>query len=57
MAAGEADLRKHERVEQELQVVPYVQQTLLPDALPASKGWQFQASYLPANEVSGISMI
>ncbi len=43
----------HQRVEQELQLAGEIQASLLPDELPALKGWDFSAALLPARETSG----
>lgn len=45
--------RTHERLEQELRVAGLIQQTLLPQDLPALPGWSLAAHYRPARAVGG----
>src|SRR5437764_11732910 len=45
--------RERERLEQELHVARLIQQTLLPNDLPALPGWQLAAYYQPARAVGG----
>ncbi len=47
------ETRARERLEQELRVARVVQQTLLPEELPALAGWQVAAYWQPAQAVSG----
>jgi serine phosphatase RsbU (regulator of sigma subunit) len=42
-----------QRYEQELRVARGIQQTLLPEEVPALKGWEVTAYYQPAKEVGG----
>jgi len=49
----EAEVRRRERYEQELQVAQLIQQNFLPHALPEPPGWQLEAFYRPAREVGG----
>jgi len=49
----QADARKRERIEQELRVARVIQETLLPKKIPTFAGWQIQADWQPAREVSG----
>jgi serine phosphatase RsbU (regulator of sigma subunit)/anti-sigma regulatory factor (Ser/Thr protein kinase) len=42
-----------ERLEQELRIARLVQQTLLPQELPALEGWHIAAHYRPARSVGG----
>ncbi|MFQ5593000.1 MAG: GAF domain-containing protein [Anaerolineae bacterium] len=44
---------KQERLEQELRVAQFIQQTLLPKEVPALPGWQVAAYYQPARAVGG----
>ncbi len=44
---------ERERIEQELKVARLIQQTLLPQALPALDGWGVAAYYQPARAVGG----
>ncbi len=44
---------ERERIEQELKVARLIQQTLLPQALPALDGWGVSAYYQPARAVGG----
>jgi serine phosphatase RsbU (regulator of sigma subunit)/anti-sigma regulatory factor (Ser/Thr protein kinase) len=47
------EARQRERIEQELRVARVIQETLLPEEIPAFEGWQIQAHWQPAREVSG----
>lgn len=47
------EAQARERLEQELRVARVVQQTLLPQELPALEGWQVAAYWQPAQAVSG----
>ncbi len=49
----EAQVREHERIEQELRTARTIQQSLLPARLPDPPGWQLAACYRPAREVGG----
>jgi len=49
----QVEARERERLEQELRVARLIQQTLLPQELPALPGWQVAAYYQPAREVGG----
>jgi len=49
----QAEARQRERLEQELRVARVIQETLLPKEIPAFPGWQIQAHWQPAREVSG----
>jgi serine phosphatase RsbU (regulator of sigma subunit)/anti-sigma regulatory factor (Ser/Thr protein kinase) len=44
---------ERERIEQELKVAQLIQQTLLPQSLPALDGWGVSAYYQPARAVGG----
>ena len=44
---------ERERIEQELRVARLIQQTLLPQKLPALDGWSITAHYQPARAVGG----
>jgi serine phosphatase RsbU (regulator of sigma subunit) len=41
------------RIEQELRTAQQIQRTFLPQAIPATPGWQLISSYQPAREVGG----
>ena len=47
------ELRERERIEQELQVARRIQQTSLPEKVPALEGWRISPYYRPAREVGG----
>jgi len=47
------EARQRERIEQELRVARVIQETLLPEEIPSFEGWQIQAHWQPAREVSG----
>src|SRR5215218_4178169 len=47
------EVRERERVEQELGVARRIQQTSLPEEVPALEGWQITPYYQPAREVGG----
>jgi serine phosphatase RsbU (regulator of sigma subunit)/anti-sigma regulatory factor (Ser/Thr protein kinase) len=49
----EAEIRRRERYEQELQVAQLIQQNFLPRELPQHAGWSLDAFYRPAREVGG----
>ena len=49
----EAEVRRRERYEQELQVAQLIQQNFLPRELPDHAGWDINAFYRPAREVGG----
>jgi serine phosphatase RsbU (regulator of sigma subunit)/anti-sigma regulatory factor (Ser/Thr protein kinase) len=49
----EAEIRRRERYEQELQVAQLIQQNFLPRELPQHPGWSLDAFYRPAREVGG----
>jgi serine phosphatase RsbU (regulator of sigma subunit)/anti-sigma regulatory factor (Ser/Thr protein kinase) len=49
----EAEIRRRERYEQELQVAQLIQQNFLPKELPEHVGWSLDAFYRPAREVGG----
>lgn len=49
----EAEVRRRERYEQELQVAQLIQQNFLPRTLPEPSGWRLEAFYRPAREVGG----
>jgi serine phosphatase RsbU (regulator of sigma subunit) len=47
------EIRKRERVEQELRVARHIQQALLPKEVPQLEGWEISPHYQPAREVGG----
>lgn len=49
----QAEARRRERVEHELQVAQLIQQNFLPKRTPQISGWQLAAYYKPAREVGG----
>lgn len=49
----QVEARRRERFEQELRVAGIIQQTLLPQEIPAMAGWQFAAHWQPARSVGG----
>lgn len=49
----QAEVRARERLEQELRVARLIQQTLLPNEVPALPGWQMATYYQPARAVGG----
>lgn len=49
----QAELRRRERIEQELKVAQLIQQQFLPRELPDMGGWQVAAYYRPARAVGG----
>jgi serine phosphatase RsbU (regulator of sigma subunit) len=53
LAAQSARREERARIEQELNSAHYIQQSLLPEAVPALPGWALQASYRPARQVGG----
>jgi serine phosphatase RsbU (regulator of sigma subunit) len=54
-ALAEQSARREERarIEQELTSACYIQQSLLPEAVPSIPGWQIEPFYRPAREVGG----
>jgi len=52
-ARAEQELRKRERVEEELRVARSIQQASLPKEVPHLEGWQISPYYQPAREVGG----
>ncbi len=51
--AFEREIRRRERIEQELRVARLIQQTFLPRSLPELPGYEVRAYYRPAREVGG----
>ena len=51
--AFEQEMRRRERIEQELRIARLIQQTLLPKTLPQLTGYDIAAYYQPAREVGG----
>src|SRR5437764_11019437 len=51
--AQQAQVREHERIEQELRTAQGIQHTFLPKDVPALPGWQLVPYYQPAREVGG----
>src|SRR5918911_2874430 len=49
----QAQALERERMEQELRVARFIQQTLLPQELPVLPGWELATHYQPAREVGG----
>jgi serine phosphatase RsbU (regulator of sigma subunit)/anti-sigma regulatory factor (Ser/Thr protein kinase) len=49
----EAQVREHERIEQELRTARRIQHALLPKEVPTLPGWQIAPHYQPAWEVGG----
>jgi serine phosphatase RsbU (regulator of sigma subunit)/anti-sigma regulatory factor (Ser/Thr protein kinase) len=49
----QAQAQERERLEQELRVARFIQQTLLPKELPMLPGWEVATHYQPAREVGG----
>src|SRR2546421_606953 len=49
----EAEARRRERVEHELQVAQLIQQNFLPKTVPDLPGWQVAAYYQPQRAVGG----
>jgi serine phosphatase RsbU (regulator of sigma subunit)/anti-sigma regulatory factor (Ser/Thr protein kinase) len=49
----QAELRRRERIDQELKVAQLIQQQFLPRELPNLPGWQVAAHYQPARAVGG----
>lgn len=49
----QTEVRKRERIEQELRTARAIQHTFLPKEVPAFPGWQFASYYGPAREVGG----
>ena len=47
------EAQARERIEQELRIARFIQQTLLPKDVPTIKGWHLAAHYQPAREVGG----
>src|SRR5215207_8145358 len=52
-ARAEQELRKRERVEEEMRVARSIQQAALPREVPHLEGWQISPYYQPAREVGG----
>jgi serine phosphatase RsbU (regulator of sigma subunit) len=54
-ALAEQSARREERarIEQEMASAHYIQQSLLPEAVPPIPGWQIRTLYRPAREVGG----
>jgi serine phosphatase RsbU (regulator of sigma subunit)/type II secretory pathway pseudopilin PulG len=54
-ALAEESVRREERarIEQEMSSAHYVQQSLLPEEIPAIEGWQIEPFYCPARQVGG----
>jgi serine phosphatase RsbU (regulator of sigma subunit)/anti-sigma regulatory factor (Ser/Thr protein kinase) len=51
--ARQAQVREHERIEQELRTAQQIQRTFLPKDIPAPPGWRLVPYYQPAREVGG----
>src|SRR5437879_7225532 len=51
--AQQAQVREHERIEQELRTAQEIQHTFLPKDVPALVGWQLEPYYRPAREDGG----
>ena len=51
--ALEQEIRRRERVEQDLRVARGIQQASLPEEVPQLEGWQISPYYQPAREVGG----
>jgi serine phosphatase RsbU (regulator of sigma subunit) len=51
--ALEQEIRKRERIEQELEVARSIQQASLPKEVPALEGWEISPYYRPARGVGG----
>jgi serine phosphatase RsbU (regulator of sigma subunit)/anti-sigma regulatory factor (Ser/Thr protein kinase) len=51
--AQQAQVREHERIEQELRTAQQIQRTFLPKDIPAPPGWRLVPHYQPAREVGG----
>ncbi len=49
----QAQVREHERIEQELRTAQEIQHAFLPKDVPALPGWQLVPYYQPAREVGG----
>ncbi len=49
----QAQVREHERIEQELRTAQAIQQAFLPKEVPALSGWRLAPYYRPAREVGG----
>ncbi len=49
----QAQVREHERIEQELRTAQFIQQSLLPKDVPTLTDWQIVPYYRPAREVGG----
>jgi serine phosphatase RsbU (regulator of sigma subunit) len=53
MAKQQQEARERERIEQELRIARFIQQTLLPKSVPGLPGYDVAAYYRPAREVGG----
>jgi serine phosphatase RsbU (regulator of sigma subunit) len=49
----QAEVREHDRIEQELRTAQTIQRTFLPKEVPDVPGWQLAPYYQPAREVGG----
>ena len=49
----QVEAQARERIDQELRIARFIQQTLLPESVPSLPGWQLAAHYQPAREVGG----
>jgi serine phosphatase RsbU (regulator of sigma subunit) len=50
---GQVKMQEKQRMEHELRVARFIQQTLLPKQMPALPGWQISGHYQPAQAVGG----
>jgi serine phosphatase RsbU (regulator of sigma subunit) len=53
LQAAQAQIIEKERLERELQVAQQIQMSMLPDALPETRGFEFGARILPARAIGG----
>jgi serine phosphatase RsbU (regulator of sigma subunit) len=53
MAKQQQEARERERIEQELRIARFIQQTLLPESVPGLPGYDVATYYRPAREVGG----
>jgi phosphoserine phosphatase RsbU/P len=53
LQAAQAQIIEKERLERELQLATQIQMSMLPDALPETRGYDFGARILPARAVGG----
>jgi serine phosphatase RsbU (regulator of sigma subunit) len=53
MARQQQEARERERIEQELRIARFIQQTLLPKSMPGLPGYDVATYYRPAREVGG----